>query len=109
MPEWLEQKIKQSKYQQVGEVYYRGRHPTNSLYVEVMKDGYVSFYDGWNYKRGLKNGESGLEQAEFARIEIDRDRWRVELACAVCFARRTRKQYGWNVIPVFEGMELKVR
>jgi len=107
VPDWLEKKLQKSQYQGVGENYYRNHYPNNHLYVEVTRDGLILFYDGWDYKRGLKLGRDGIETAEFARIPVE-GRWDGELASAICFARRARKWYGWNIVPVFNGYELKI-
>ncbi len=73
-----------------------------------MPEGIILFYDGWNYKRGQR-GSRRVEQSEFAVEHFESDRWKIELASAVCFARRARKQYGWNVIPVFNGYEIDAK
>ena len=46
--------------------------------------------------------------AEFARRQVGRDEVRCEMARLMCFARRARKEEGWNIVPVAEGYELKV-
>ena len=109
-PSWLESALEKSKYYQEARKYYGNHAATNSLYVEVTPDGQILFYDGWQYKRGMQEGKRGLlQQAEIARISVDRDKWQAELASAISFARRARKEFGWNVIPVFNGEEVDVR
>jgi hypothetical protein len=109
MPGWLEERIKTSIYQRIAERYYREYNPSNHLYIEVEKDGTIRAYDGWAYKKGITNGVSGLEKAEFERIIDPSIDWRAELASAILFARRARKQYGWNIVPVFDGCEIEVK
>jgi len=107
---WLEELLKRkSQYQTWAERYYRNHRATNSFYIEVTRDGTIQAYDGWSYKRGLKLGKKNVGQAQFVEVQVDRDKWVVELASVMCFARRARKQYGWNVIPVLDGYELEVR
>jgi len=105
-PEWLEQKLNNSIYQKIAELYYKDNHPLSRLYIEIEKDGTIRAYDGWKYKRGLTTGNNHIRMSEFFRTQVDKDRLRAELASIICFAKRARKQYGWNVIPVFEGYEL---
>ena len=110
-PEWLEKLLeRKSVFQTYAGEYYAHHHPTNSFYVEVTRDGEILFYDGWDYKRGMERRENGkMQQSEFARANVERDRWWVALAEAACFVRRTRRQYDWNTILIFEGNEMDVR
>ena len=103
--EWLERKIASSWYQQTAERYYEANGTTTSLYFELT-DSVALVYDGWNYKRGMR---SRLEMSEFARRRFDADKLRTELASMICFIRRARRMYGWNVIPVVNGQELVLR
>jgi hypothetical protein len=106
-PDWLEKKIQESWYQQVAKRYYRSNATTNSLYIEVMRPDTILVYDGWNYKRGLTQQGSVLKRSDFAFRKINN--WLVELASIICFARRTRRDYEWNIIPVLDGHEIGVK
>lgn len=108
-PEWLGKKLQKSWYQRVAEKYYRTHHNTNSLYFEVTRQAEVLVYDGWDYKRGLNENGQAVQPAQFAARQVEKERWKIELACTVCFAKRAKRDYDWNVIPVFEGHEIEVK
>lgn len=111
MPEWLEQKLQNSRYYKIAKRYYKDEdYPkTNSFYLEVERNGTIRAYDGWDYKRGLHATKSGIEIAEFERTKVPKKRWQTELSLIISFARTVRKYYDWNVIPVFDGYEIEVK
>ena len=65
-------------------------------------------YDGWDHIRGLGIRKERIRRLEIADRDIKRSRLQNEITIMVCFARRARRDYDWNVIPVFEGNELVV-
>jgi hypothetical protein len=104
-PEWLERKLQNSLYYRMAERYYRYHPQTNSLYIELYRDGLVRSYDGWEYKKGLVMGKQGLKRAEFESETVDAENLKAEAASIILFVKRARSEFGWNVIPVFDGME----
>ncbi|MBU0615317.1 MAG: hypothetical protein KJ601_04450 [Nanoarchaeota archaeon] len=93
-------------YEKIAESYYRTHHPTNSLYLEVTRDGRRIAFDGWDTKRGMSFEEGRLEQQELIRESFPSREWGTELARMIAFARKARREYEWNVIPCFEGYEI---
>ena len=96
------------------EIFYRKRHPTSRLYVEIRtgseKHDVLSFTDGFHFERGfeVKRDEAGnvkrVQQSEWGRVTVPkRDTNAMEL---VTICQTIEKEKGYNVIPCVAGYEV---